>query len=248
MKSNSIGRKIISLDEVSSSNEYAVQLTKESTIDDGTIVWAQYQSAGKGYAGNSWFSSKGKNLTFSIILKPDFLKPVDQFYISKIVALSVKEFLELYLQNVSIKWPNDIYSNSAKIAGILIENTFIGQKFHYSIAGIGINVNQISFPNNIPNPSSIGKITGQSFELNDCLKLFCEIMDKNYITLKEGNLTLIDYNYINNLFQLGEIKEYLTPSGAIMAKITEVKKTGEIVLKNLEGNENLYGFKEIQYL
>ena len=248
MASEIIGGKILQLEETTSTNEYTSDLIKDESLSEGTVIWAHYQTHGKGHGANTWQSSNGKNLTFSIVLKPEFLDPADQFYISKVAALSVKDFLQLYLNNVTIKWPNDIYSNRAKIAGILIENSFIGQKFHYSITGIGININQTLFPEDLPNPISLSKLTGQMYQLDECLNLFCGIMDRHYKTLMEKNYTLIDYNYINQLYQLEEVKEYKTPAGIIKAKITEVMKTGEIVLKTLEGQESSYGFKEIEYL
>ena len=248
MKTDIIGNRIIALKETSSTNVYISNLAREQNIKEGTVVWSHYQSDGKGIAGNKWHSSKGKNLTLSILLKPEFLEPADQFYISKIVALSVKDFIELYLINSEIKWPNDIYVNNAKIAGILIENSFIGQKFQNSVTGIGININQIKFPKNIPNPTSLALETGQIFHLEECLSLLCSQVEKYYATLRDENFTLIDYNYINHLYQLNEFKNFKTPEGILKAKITEVKKTGEIILKSSDGEEFSYGFKEIEYL
>ena len=248
MKTDIIGNKIIILKETSSTNVYINNLSSEQNLEEGTIVLAHYQTDGKGNAGNKWYSSRGKNLTLSVLLKPEFLEPVDQFYISKIIALSVKDFIELYLNNAVIKWPNDIYVNNAKIAGILIENSFIGQKFQYSVTGIGININQTKFPESLPNPTSLAQETGQIYNLEECLNLLCSLVEKNYRTLMSKNFTIVDYNYINQLYQLNEFKNYKTPEGILKAKITEVKKTGEIILKNSDGEEFLYGFKEIEYL
>ena len=248
MKTDIIGNKIITLKETSSTNVYLNNLSSEQNLKEGTIVLAHYQTDGKGNAGNKWYSSRGKNLILSVLLKPEFLDPVDQFYISKIIALSVKDFIELYLNNAEIKWPNDIYVNNAKIAGILIENSFIGQKFQYSVTGIGININQTKFPESLPNPTSLALETGQIFHLEECLNLLCSLVEKHYTTLMAKNFTIIDYNYINHLYQLNEIKRYKTPEGIINAKITEVRKAGEIILKNTDGEELSYGFKEIEYL
>ena len=132
MTSPIIGKHIIQLEKVPSTNDYALKLLSKSTPEEGTIISTNSQTMGKGLAGNGWESQAGKNLTISIILKPSFLNPSKQFYISKIIALAVHEFLSGQLKNVRIKWPNDIYVNNDKIAGILIENSVIGNNFEYS--------------------------------------------------------------------------------------------------------------------
>ena len=183
-----------------------------------------------------------------MVLYPRFISPAQQFEISKVVALGIKDYLVEKTTDVKIKWPNDIFVNNAKIAGILIENSFIGQKFQDSVTGIGININQTKFPESLPNPTSLAQETGQIYNLEECLNLLCSLVEKNYRTLMSKNFTIVDYNYINQLYQLNEFKNYKTPEGILKAKITEVKKTGEIILKNSNGEEFLYGFKEIEYL
>ena len=104
-----------------STNSHALYLLKNSKLPEGTILYTNYQSSGKGYSGNKWESEDGKNLLISIILYPSFIKPEDQFLISMIVSLGVCDFLMRFIPECSIKWPNDIWVNNDKIAGLLLE-------------------------------------------------------------------------------------------------------------------------------
>src|ERR1700722_11411390 len=139
-----VGHTIIDLDKVNSTNSYLHDLLKKKTPAEGVIVWALEQYAGRGQRGNSWLSQPGVNLTFSILLEPRFLVLADQFLLTKALALGVAEFVSSLAPSASvkIKWPNDIYANDCKIAGILVENILETSIIKYSIAGIGLNINQ----------------------------------------------------------------------------------------------------------
>ena len=123
--------KIIALDIAGSTNEYMLDKIKAGIIsEEGTVVIANYQSVGKGLDQNTWESEAGKNLMFSILLKPGFLKADQQFQLTKIISLAVYDFVRNYLPNerIKVKWPNDIYVGNKKIAGILISNTIKGKE------------------------------------------------------------------------------------------------------------------------
>ena len=126
-------------------------------LPHATVVSTYNQTAGRGQRGNSWESEPHKNLTFSVLLKPQHIIAREQFYISEIVSVAIVNTLRKYIidQPIAIKWPNDIYVNDDKICGILIENTLSGYSISQSIAGIGININQQTFLSNAPNPISL---------------------------------------------------------------------------------------------
>jgi len=134
-----IGSDLLFFEDLPSTNTYTTGLLKKNILKEGTIVYTNYQSAGKGYSGNKWESEVGKNLLISIVLFPSFISPQDQFLISMTISLGICDFLERFIPLCSIKWPNDIYVNNDKIAGILIESTIIGNKIGYTIAGIGLH-------------------------------------------------------------------------------------------------------------
>ena len=113
--------EIIHIRETNSTNNYLKELLQTQNVDEGTVVWADFQSAGKGQRGNGWESEAGKNILFSIVLFPGFIKAGEQFILSQIVSLAVANCLQEYTAGISIKWPNDIYWNEKKICGILLE-------------------------------------------------------------------------------------------------------------------------------
>ena len=169
------------LKEVDSTNRYLRRLLLEETLSEGSLVVTDFQQAGRGQVGNVWESEDGKNLLFSLLIYPHFLPVNRQFLISQIVSLSVKEVLELYIEGVQIKWPNDIYWKDRKICGILIEHDLMGEWLSQSIIGVGINVNQKEFRSDAPNPVSLLQITGKTYDrrklLSDFLRYFFDYYD-----------------------------------------------------------------------
>ena len=133
-------KNIIKKNQISSTNTVAIELLKKEELPEGTIIWADEQTKGRGQRGNSWESEPGTNLTISIILFPHFLKAEDQFLLSKVTSLAITDYLANRFNQVTIKWPNDIYVANDKIAGILIENSIIGSSFEYAVIGIGLNI------------------------------------------------------------------------------------------------------------
>lgn len=164
-----IGEKQVNLTEVNSTNAFMKQLVQNSdNKTEGLVVNTINQTSGRGQQGNRWESEKGKNLTFSVYLRPNTLIQ-NQFIISKVVSLGIIDFLlDMGLTNAEIKWPNDIYCGKHKIAGILIENTVKGNKVCSSVVGIGLNVNQINF-NSGNNPTSVTKELGVEQNLDALL-------------------------------------------------------------------------------
>src|SRR5665648_1178797 len=136
-----IGSKLYFFENLPSTNTYAAKLLKKNKLPEGTVVYTNYQSAGRGQTGNIWESEDGKNLLVSIVLFPSFIIPACQFLISITLSLGICDFLKRYIPACAIKWPNDIYVNNDKIAGILIENSVMEGVIESSIAGIGLNIN-----------------------------------------------------------------------------------------------------------
>ena len=134
---NLTSKNLILLNEVESTNNYANQLVLSKAAEHGTVVLAQYQKKGRGQQGNFWESEFGKNMLASFIVFPQFLSAAKQFYFSKIVSLALVDFLKTETNEVSVKWPNDIYVRNKKIAGILIENSIKGSNLSSAVIGIG---------------------------------------------------------------------------------------------------------------
>ena len=172
---------LIALDETDSTNRYISQLCNElqESVAELTTVTAEFQTAGKGQRGNTWEAERGKNLLFSFVLYPTFLEARRQFILSQIVSLSIKEELDRWSDEITIKWPNDIYWRDKKICGILIENDLSGHFIGRSISGIGININQNEFHSDAPNPVSLKQITGQEHDRYEILSHICRKYRRN---------------------------------------------------------------------
>ena len=176
---------IIWLDSIDSTNDEARRHISE--LDNLSVLSVSDQTAGKGQRGNSWLSTAGENLTFSIVLKnsPDWktecLKASDQYIITRVTAESVVDLLARCGIQAWIKQPNDIYVDDMKICGILIENGIRGDRLDYSIIGIGLNVNQTLFDPSLPNPISMCSITGRRYFLRDLLDEFMEIFSEKML-------------------------------------------------------------------
>ncbi len=243
-----VGKVLIELNKTDSTNKYAINLSSKSNPSDGTVISAWFQTAGKGQNGSSWQSEAGKNLTFSIIFHPKFLPANQQFKLSQTISLGVSDFLNEYTSQVKVKWPNDIYVGDEKICGILIQNNLSGANIHSSIVGIGININQSTFEENLPNPTSLAIKTGNQFDLEKMLAELCEKIETRYIQLRAGNHALIQKDYLHHLFRFQETALYQYPDGEIFSgKIVGVSDAGKLKIHHQKGEE-LFDMKEVNFI
>jgi len=242
-----IGSKRIFIEKVSSTNTHSSLLLRKGKVQEGTIVHTSFQTAGRGQPGNTWESQFGKNLLFSIILYPVTIRADKQFIISKIISLGIRDYLSAIIPDVYIKWPNDIYVRNDKIAGILIENSIIGGEIENTIAGIGLNVNQDKFSKAVPNATSLKKLTGKDFDLEDCLTGISEAVDLRYKQLLYDKKDLIDNEYISSLYRFGDYCEFSDSNGMFEGKIIAVTGSGRLQIEDRKGRIYEYGFKEVDF-
>ncbi|MEA3444523.1 MAG: biotin--[acetyl-CoA-carboxylase] ligase [Bacteroidota bacterium] len=248
MKNMIIGSSIISLDKINSTNSYANQLSVDKKPISGTVILAQEQTEGKGQEGNKWESQVGKNLTFSILLFPDKLRADHQFILSKAISLGIIDYLKPLTKDFSIKWPNDIYCNNRKIAGILIENSVMGSYLSESIVGIGLNVNQEYFSKEANNPVSLKALTNTEFVIVDELNKLLECLDIRYKELIDKKYDGINDSYLINLFRYNEIHEFTSSGIKFSGKIVGVSVYGKLQIELADGTISLFGFKEVEYV
>lgn len=212
------------------------------------VVWAEYQSAGRGQRGHSWHSTEGKNITFSVLLTPTFLPVTEQFLLSEIVALALVRTLAEYGIECRIKWTNDIYAGDNKIVGILIEHALSGDKLSRTIVGIGLNVNQEVFPSDLPNPTSMYVERGVKFDRREVLERIVTHLEELYRDLEAGNKAKIERLYIDTMYHLGEPHTYAYPNGErFTATIRGVRHSGELCLEHEDGVVREYAFKEVEF-
>lgn len=242
-------KNIVVLDETGSTNKYLKNLINDKILPDGFVVAAKYQTEGKGQTGNEWLSEPGKNLTLSILLKPAFLPADHLFLISKAVSLAMVDYLNsIDNHNFKIKWPNDIYYNDKKIAGILIENQILGDKIQYSVVGIGLNINQVKFNSTLPNPISMATIFNREFDVEACTEKIVEQISIWYELLDDGFYDKINEMYFANLYRTDSYYDFTLPNnGLVHAKIVNVDNDGLLTLKTAQGQKMGFYFKEIEF-
>ena len=243
-----IGSNLLRFDSIQSTNTKALMLIRNEDIPEGTVVFTGFQTAGRGQAGNTWESEKGKNLLLSIILYPESVSPENQFIISMTISLGISDLIDKYHPGCKIKWPNDIYLNDKKIAGILIENSISGSILKSSVAGIGLNINQVNFPPNIPNAGSPKQITGKEFDTEVLLKELLSELDKRYKLMLYGDRESIRREYISKLYRLNEWSRYRSAGSAFKGRITNISDEGHLIIENHGGKMMTFSFKEVDYL
>jgi BirA family transcriptional regulator, biotin operon repressor / biotin---[acetyl-CoA-carboxylase] ligase len=243
-----VGNKTIIFQSLGSTNDHCKELLGRVEVDDGTVVWALSQQKGRGQGNNSWESEAGKNLTFSIILHPEYVEPSDQFYLSMVASLGVTDFLDERVKNVFVKWPNDIYAGSNKIAGILIENSVMENRLIHSIIGIGININQTSFDSNLPNPISIWMLTGEIFDLKSSLDEICLKIDHWLSLLRKREKTAIKTRYSEKLYGLNKENPYKADNKVFSAYLRGIDNFGRLALETGNGDIRYYGLKEVEFM
>lgn len=242
--------KTIWLDTTDSTQEEVRRHIDE--YDNLTVVAALYQTAGKGQRGNKWSSGRGENLTFSVLLRPGKngireIPAKEQFYISIVSALAVKELLDGYGLRPNIKWPNDIYIGNRKICGMLIENVLTaGGMVESSIIGIGLNVNQTEFPPQLMNPVSMTKLTHQNYDIKAVLEAFLEY----FCSLLHEEPTVLRQRYMDCLFRFGVKADYTdTKTGETFSgTIRGIDGEALLHVEMPDGSIKKFAFKEISYI
>ncbi len=233
------------LQEADSTNDYLKRLMISNELEEGTVILAECQKKGRGRGQNRWHSAKGQNLTFSMMVLPK-IQAEKFFYLTEMVSLSIIDFLFANNIEAFIKWPNDIYVGNNKIAGILIENTIIGNHIVKCIAGIGINVNEIDFPPDLPNPTSMRMHKQEFLDRNTLLKKLLDKMGMRYDQFVKGDLMSMHDEYNQKLYKRGLMVQYRDKNGVFKASIKEIKPSGELILRNENNSEKAYLFGEIE--
>lgn len=235
------------LQEADSTNDYLQNLMVDSMPEEGTVILADHQKLGKGQGQNAWSSGKGLNLTFSLMLCPR-MHADKFFYLTEIVSLSIIDFLSSYEIEASIKWPNDIYVNNLKIAGILIKNSIRNNEIENCIAGIGINVNEIDFPSGLTNPTSMRIEKQKIFDRNILMDMFLDKMKHRYRQLISGDMELLHIEYSKQIYRKGELIEYKDKNGLFRARLKEINTSGKVMLERENNTDKQYLFGEIEMI
>ncbi|MSQ78723.1 MAG: biotin--[acetyl-CoA-carboxylase] ligase [Flavobacteriaceae bacterium] len=243
-----VGHQVVYLDETDSTNLKLAQLLRSTAIKEGFVLRAGFQQAGKGQAGNVWNGSPESNLLFSVLLKPNFLHPSEQFSLSMAISLAVYDFVDVFFPGrVKIKWSNDLLLDGKKVCGILIENTLVGNNFKQSIVGIGLNVNQDSFTPQVQKATSFMLQANQFFQTEELFPLLVEKIEARYQALKDGWTSKQREEYLSKLFRKDEEALYIIDHKETSATIRTVDESGQLGME-IDGQLRFFAKKEIAFV
>ncbi len=237
----------IHIAETDSTNDYLKRLNKEKELSAPIVVYTDYQTKGKGQAGNRWDAERGKNLLFSLYLKPNNLHLNDYFVITEIITIAIQKTLSYFTEDITIKWPNDIYWQDKKIGGVLIENSICQSQITSTIIGVGLNINQKNFHPNLPNPISLYHIIHKEQNLIKLLNAICEATISFFKNIDRDK---IHNQYVEKLFRIDEKHYYIDVNSKerLKAMLITVNHQGQLILRTERDEIKKYYFKEVEYL
>ncbi|MCL7754680.1 biotin--[acetyl-CoA-carboxylase] ligase [Polaribacter sp. Z022] len=242
--------KIIKLNATDSTNSFLKDLSQNSTLENYTIVVTEKQTKGRGQLNSNWVSEPSKNLTFSVFINFNSLKIINNKHLNFAISLSIFNVLKAKkILNLFIKWPNDILSGNKKICGILIENTFKGDKIKNSVIGIGLNVNQEIFPNFLNKVTSLKLETSFEYNLDELLKEIVIEIKKNIELLELEKFKLLEEKYLEVLYKKNIPTMFKNSKDEIfMGIISGISINGNLQIQLEDGSIKEFGIKEITFL
>ena len=245
-----VGQNIIKLKEVDSTNNFLKDLaSKSAPLAEGTVIMADHQFAGRGQQASVWKTEPGMNISMSILLKPSFLALAKHFYLNMAISLGICEALSLIAnQPLSIKWPNDIYYNSQKLGGILIENTLTGNKIKSAIIGIGLNVNQKEFDAELSSKAtSLYQILHKHVSLEAVMDKIFVYIEKYYLNLRSEKYDFLSDAFLKHLYKFNTPSLYRSNGQVFEGTITGVEEGGQLRV-SIDGRTESFNLKEIEFL
>ena len=240
------------LQSTPSTNSLLMQLARERRRDGNPLpdlyaVYTDFQTAGRGAGTNKWHSSRGLNILTSIYFETG-LAAADQFVFNLWFATATRRFLAKYVPEVLIKWPNDMYVRDRKLAGDLTEHSVSGGRLDFTIAGIGINVNEERFPNPIPNPTSLFLESGQRYDIDTLMDEYLSVLRERRQLLNTIHAAELREEYLSYLYRRNEAHPYLIHGQQINSIIRDIDRFGRLVLELPDGSQETFGFKEVSYV
>lgn len=234
------------MEEVDSTNRFLIQL---GSYDEEalTVAVADYQTAGKGQGTHVWESEAGKNLLFSLLVCPRWVPVRQQFLLSEAGALAIKEALDSYAGGFSLKWPNDVYWNDRKISGTLIETSVDSRGIKRCVFGVGVNINQMQFLSDAPNPVSLAQIVGHEVDREEVLQKIIDAFLRYYELLRRADYQDVSGIYHLSLYRRKGYHWYEDADGKFEGAFVEVEDDGHLVLHDKKGVIRSYTFGEIKF-
>lgn len=246
-RSQFIGQHIIYEVTCASTNTLAAQYLQKEELPAGTVVITDHQYQGRGQRGNVWYSEPHKNLTFSVVLYPTFLAVPQSFSLNIITALALHQVLAAFVPNdLTAKWPNDIYYQDQKLSGVLIENVVEKQQLKVAVIGIGLNVNQEHF--NEQRATSLARICGRTFDLQQVLILLLAALEHSYLQLQTQDVALLRAAYLKNMYWIHEAHTFQDATHKFLGKIRGIDAIGRLVIEHTDSTLKCYDFQEVTFV
>jgi BirA family biotin operon repressor/biotin-[acetyl-CoA-carboxylase] ligase len=243
----SIGNSFKEILCVDSTNNYAMRQVHEGIAAHGNVYFAHQQTAGKGQRGKQWHSAPGENIMLSVVLNTNDLPVSNMFILNMAIALAAKDFFAAYVDdNTLIKWPNDLYWCDRKAAGILIENIIRGNEWQWSIAGIGININQRAFDETIVNPVSLKQITGKNYNSIELAKELCTHLEKHWQQFLHNEKESIVTEYNEALYKHKQKIKLKKNNIIFEALLLHVNESGQLIVD--AGVEQTFNVDEVEWV
>lgn len=241
-----IGNPFIILPSVDSTNNYAMRQVQAGLAAHGATWFAREQTAGKGQRGKSWLTTPNQNIMLSTVVQPS-LTTSQQFLLSATAALACYDFYKNYAADeISVKWPNDLYWRDRKAGGILIENVFRGPDWLYAIAGIGININQVQFDPALPNPVSLKQITGKDYDAVTLAHELCAAFEQRYQQLQQQPADALLQQYQQVLYKMNQPVTLKKGNIIFDTTIRGVSAAGRLITRDAIDRE--FEFGEVEFV
>lgn len=239
--------KIIKLEETTSTNTYLKNYIPAEE-DEMVVAVADYQTTGRGQGTHTWESERGKNLLFSILVRPTWMPVGNQFLLSMAGAIALKDVLDGYTEGIALKWPNDVYWYDKKISGTLIETSVDSKGIKRCVFGIGLNVNQEIFVSDAPNPVSLCQIVGHEVNCDEVLQKIIDAFAGYYELLGRADYMDISGIYHQALYRRKGYWWYEDKDGKFEGALVEVEDDGHLILHDKRGVIRSYAFGEIKFV
>jgi len=240
---------IIKLNAIDSTNCYLKEMVSKNKIENYSVVVAEHQKAGRGQMGAEWESERGKNLTFSLLVRLKDFEIEDQFYLSMAISLGVLSVLKREVNKLFyVKWPNDILAGNDKICGILIENILSGNHIKQSIIGIGININQVEFSSDLLKVTSLKKLADINFDKDILLQKIINSIQYYLGFVENKSFKSLKKEYLKHLYKFLKPMMFEDNKGVnFLGKIINVSEDGRLVVELENESIRKFNLKEVRF-
>ncbi|HKK62350.1 MAG TPA: biotin--[acetyl-CoA-carboxylase] ligase [Bacteroidales bacterium] len=240
-----MNKELFKYKTIDSTNNEALRLLRSGRISSQCYIVSDYQQQGRGQKENSWFAKSRDAMLLTAVLYPEFLSVSSQFVLSKAVSVSVLSLLEEYQIHASIKWPNDILVASNKIGGILIEISIMGNSIKYALGGVGLNVNNRSFPNFDRPATSMKLVTNKNFDIDQLTRKFIQYLEREFERISNGKFDHLNEVYLEKLYMFEEKAVFEDENGVFEGTIKGLSPDGELLIDK-HGKTIQYPFHAIK--